>query len=548
MADRKLKEIERLRGVAVLATVLKHWDFVHASLPGVLRYSWSGVDLFFVISGFVVTTSLLKLLPDLGGTASFVDAFRDSRDALRTFYTRRLFRILPAALAVALLHRILCDAYPVQFGSPVQWFEELVAFLGGIYNYVVPTSNHHELGVYWSLSIEEHFYLFLPLLFVAMRTSNRRLGACVTIILLVALVIRPMGHPEGKVEDVGLYERFSSQFRFDSLMAGTAMALLWPKETKAPTLPPRFVQLGLVPAALILLVCLPGAASVYVMHRVGLIALWMLSGLVVAYAALDRGYVLGLPGIGRVFEYVGTRSYALYLVHFDAHLFEEAIASHFPKYTAFVTSSYRGAWTRFAVLLVATLVVCEILHRLVEKPFIGAGRAVLDRGPSAIPRWTKVLVPTLGVVFLVFPFRHVLVRVFAPTNLAYKRPVAMSSTEPGSPVSDVLVNGLLEDEGGARTQRQDDPWLEIDLGSTKTIRTFVAYNRADGSFASQVPLTITTSTDKTTYRTVDTRDEIFSQGWPWIHRVEEGIQARYVRYSVHGNAGLCLSEVELYER
>jgi len=78
-----------------------------------------------------------------------------------TFYARRFFRILPAALSAAIAHRVLIDYFPEQFGSTRQWLQEIVAFLGGIYNYFSPATNKSELGVYWSLAVEEHFYLIL---------------------------------------------------------------------------------------------------------------------------------------------------------------------------------------------------------------------------------------------------------------------------------------------------------------------------------------------------------------------------------------------------
>ncbi len=75
MASGKLREIERLRGLAAVAIVFVHWKFITTELPPALRNPETGVDLFFVISGFVVTSSLLRLLPDLEGAPDFAAAF-----------------------------------------------------------------------------------------------------------------------------------------------------------------------------------------------------------------------------------------------------------------------------------------------------------------------------------------------------------------------------------------------------------------------------------------------------------------------------------------
>lgn len=544
---KKLVEIERLRGVAVLATVFCHFAFIEGASPKITHDPWSGVHLFFVISGFVVTTSLLRSLPETGEESTFFDAFERARGPLRNFYLRRLFRILPAALTVAFAHRIMCDVFPKQFGSTGQWLEEIVAFLGGVYNYAIAATGHNEIGVYWTLSVEEHFYLFLPLLFVAVRTRGKRLAACITVILLVTLVIRPMGHPEGHVDDLGAYESACSQFRFDALMAGAALALLFPKEIAPPTLPPRFVRLGFVPVAIGVLWCLPSAVPGYMMQRPGAIALWMISALLVGYAALNRGYVLDMPVIRTILEYVGSRSYALYLLNYDIRRLDEALLPKLGAYSRVVSHGYAGAWLHFAILLAAALAASELLYRVIERPFIAAGQAVIQHGPSALPRWPRVAVIGLGLALVIFPLRHPLVRLLAPNNLAYEHAVAMSSQSGGANTPDALVNGQVEEDRCAMTQHEDDPWIEIDLGKVTKIQTFVIYNRPDSAFDDALPLALSVSRDHSHYDTLYTREGIFSQGLPWIHTARGGgVEARYVRFSVHRKTTLCLSEVELY--
>jgi peptidoglycan/LPS O-acetylase OafA/YrhL len=113
----KLKEIERLRAFAALLVLCVHWPPLQKFLPAMLADPWSGVDLFFVISGFVVTLSLVRLLPPLEGEHSFVDGFSRARPGLKTFYVRRFFRIMPAALAVALLVRLMTGVLPAEFGT-----------------------------------------------------------------------------------------------------------------------------------------------------------------------------------------------------------------------------------------------------------------------------------------------------------------------------------------------------------------------------------------------------------------------------------------------
>jgi peptidoglycan/LPS O-acetylase OafA/YrhL len=93
----KLREIQRLRGVAILMVLMHHAPFKEAILPSWLRETWSGVDLFFVISGFVVTRTLLPELPDTPGQP-FVASLGARRGVLQAFYARRLYRLLPMVL------------------------------------------------------------------------------------------------------------------------------------------------------------------------------------------------------------------------------------------------------------------------------------------------------------------------------------------------------------------------------------------------------------------------------------------------------------------
>src|SRR5580698_3292556 len=131
----RLREIERLRAMAILMVMVVHWDTFQKLLPDVADHSWSGVDLFFVISGFVVTLSLVRLLPPVEEQSSFLGAFDVARPAIKTFYIRRFFRIMPVALVVALGIRVLTGVFPAQFGSSGDWLKEFIAFFGGIYNY-----------------------------------------------------------------------------------------------------------------------------------------------------------------------------------------------------------------------------------------------------------------------------------------------------------------------------------------------------------------------------------------------------------------------------
>jgi len=128
-----------------------------------------GVQVFFAISGYLITTNLLEE-EQARGEAS-----------LASFYVRRAFRILPAAVAFLLVIACLA-ALGVLDVAPSRWFATL--FL--LSNYTDAPASWY-LGHFWSLAIEEHFYLVWPLLFVLLARPSRRLAFAALAVLVVGL-------------------------------------------------------------------------------------------------------------------------------------------------------------------------------------------------------------------------------------------------------------------------------------------------------------------------------------------------------------------------
>ncbi len=165
-------EIQALRAVAIGCVVLYH--FWPAALPA----GFVGVDVFFVVSGFLITGLLLR------------DAERHGRVRLKEFYVRRARRILPAALVVL----SACAVATLLFVPQVEWRPFLQQILSSslyVQNWhlardsQIPSRADLEstpVQHFWSLSVEEQFYLVWPLLIIlalwlALRLGRRRAGA-----------------------------------------------------------------------------------------------------------------------------------------------------------------------------------------------------------------------------------------------------------------------------------------------------------------------------------------------------------------------------------
>ena len=180
--DRRFRpDVQGLRAVAVVLVVL-----FHANIPG-LRGGYVGVDVFYVISGFVITGVLLRERTQAGSTS------------LLHFYTRRIRRILPAAslviiASVVAAYGFLGSESGNQNAIDARWasvFLVNVHFAATGTNYLASQMPPSVLQNYWSLAVEEQFYLVYPAIFlvvagIALRSSLRRRIAWVLGVAIVA--------------------------------------------------------------------------------------------------------------------------------------------------------------------------------------------------------------------------------------------------------------------------------------------------------------------------------------------------------------------------
>ena len=169
-----MPELDSLRGVAILAVVFYHglyWSAVDVPLRGLAswlrllsRAGWTGVNLFFVLSGFLITGILLDT--------------RDRPDFYRRFYARRALRILPACYATLAILWVAGISTPAFVGLGCVFLSNVSPLLG------VPMS----YGPLWSLSVEEHFYLLWPTL--VRRLGMRLISAAAALIIVLEPLAR----------------------------------------------------------------------------------------------------------------------------------------------------------------------------------------------------------------------------------------------------------------------------------------------------------------------------------------------------------------------
>ncbi|MFJ7882797.1 acyltransferase family protein [Pseudomonas sp. NPDC096917] len=171
--------IDGLRAIAVLAVIIFHVDFL-TFLPG----GFTGVDLFFVISGYVISQSLSQR-----GDARFADFLMD-------FYRRRFLRILPALLVVLLVSFLVSAMFMPQFWLSEQMSRTGLAAFFGVSNvalawttgtYFAPANDLNPYLQTWSLGVEEQFYLIFPALYFIWLRYRRRTAMAWAVLPLLAI-------------------------------------------------------------------------------------------------------------------------------------------------------------------------------------------------------------------------------------------------------------------------------------------------------------------------------------------------------------------------
>jgi peptidoglycan/LPS O-acetylase OafA/YrhL len=185
----RIARLDGIRGIAIIMVVLHH--------SGLLNAGWTGVDLFFVLSGFLITQILLKTKSD--------------EDYWSTFYKKRARRILPPLIPLIILGLALTPGLNLWFGAAYLLFFGNAVMAAG---YIVPI-----LGITWSLAVEEHFYLVWPL---AIRyLSRKNVAALACAIILIEPFLRAFATHYLSRQAVQVL----TPFRLDGLAAGSILAL-----------------------------------------------------------------------------------------------------------------------------------------------------------------------------------------------------------------------------------------------------------------------------------------------------------------------------------
>jgi peptidoglycan/LPS O-acetylase OafA/YrhL len=343
--QQRIPQLDAIRGVAILIVMVHN----SGKLPRLFANGWMGVDLFFVLSGFLITGILVDTKP--------------SKDYFKTFYARRCLRIWPLYYSLLFFMFVLVpwlrpsEAHTVFEARSSPWW----AYPLFLQNFLVPSPTLATglLAVTWSLAIEEQFYLVWPLVVrYCSYTQLRRIA-------IVAICVSPALRFYLSLHHVNIYTNLFC--RLDALMAGALFALVVRSEN---FLPSRFIK------GVWIALCI---AAPLAFVTVALNARWIAFSMT-AVASASFVYLalfstqkwLRAMLANRFLVYTGTISYGLYLLHKIP--FDMAQTFHLDRH----------AWLTLPIAIAVSYAVATLSWNLLEKPFLRLKRFFESKPPGLV--------------------------------------------------------------------------------------------------------------------------------------------------------------------
>jgi peptidoglycan/LPS O-acetylase OafA/YrhL len=362
----RLPGLDLLRAIAIVWVMLFHsWIVGGIGDPfqPIADYGWMGVDLFFVLSGYLIGYQLLKPLSQ-GQPLDFGE-----------FYRRRAYRILPAFLTVLAIYAWF-PAWREASGMQPVW-----QFLSFSMNLLIDYQHNRAFSHAWSLCVEEQFYLVFPLLaWLLTRRPSLRTTVCTCVAVVgIGMLIRGYASLHGLDYLEKIY--YPTYTRLDGLLAGVVLATI--QTYRANTW--QILQSHANAVAVAGLTLVGAAIWVFPSDEIGVTTsvfrFPLLSlGLALLVAAGAGRQSFGrwqIPGAG----WVAAMSYSLYLSHKLAlHAVASVLATH---------PALHG-WQAFVLYAATILALGALLHYTVERPFL---RLRSWRARKAVPVVTRPYTP-----------------------------------------------------------------------------------------------------------------------------------------------------------
>lgn len=353
----RIPELDGVRAIAVWMVLGAHiiggWPVprgTFARIPSpvleVINHGWLGVDLFFVLSGFLITGILLDS--------------RCKSHYFRNFYARRFLRIMPLYFAVVIVF-VIFYTYARKYFLLSTFFAANLAHLFGV-------TEPHGPGVLWSLAVEEHFYLLWPLLVYLL--GRRKLAALAISVIVISPIVRGIAVAHGMSIDMAVYEY--SWFRFDGLALGGLMAI-WVRSTWAISANSKRFAAALVGLSLLITVIgMPFGLA----HKGAMGTALRFDQAELVFAAFIL-LAVTLQG-SRVTAVLRTRfmilsgslSYCIYLIHLSLGDGYQAVVNRLNLHPSALFGNLGSVVVRGLFMIAASFALAMLSKRFLEQPFL----------------------------------------------------------------------------------------------------------------------------------------------------------------------------------
>jgi peptidoglycan/LPS O-acetylase OafA/YrhL len=362
-----MPELDTLRGVAILGVLALHGLYSRSSafhgfnqstrlLLNVVQWGWLGVNLFFVLSGFLITGILIDS--------------RSKPDYYRRFYVRRALRILPAYYALLLLLAVLRQSSAAYLGLSFVYLANVTDLFGVGVGY----------GPLWSLAVEEHYYLLWPMV---VRWLNRRNLAIAAIgICLAEPILRAFAFRHGYVDGLATYTWLVA----DGLASGSLLAILLRTAVTRRQVASICIGLGAFglaaatgggPFGILTRNRLLGAALQHTLIDLlfcGVLLFFLLAG------TASWGTFVNV----RALRFLGRISYGLYLVHLLVFRMYDKVCHRFLPSLLAADGHFSKIVLNFIVAGGASVLIAYLSRRFFEERFLRLKNRWTSSGPEGV--------------------------------------------------------------------------------------------------------------------------------------------------------------------
>ena len=362
MADKNFSELKRLqhpprylpgldglRAISVIGIIIYHLNAQW------LSGGFLGVDTFFVISGYLITSLLLFEYENYG------------RIDLVTFWLKRFKRLIPAMLFVVLFSVIYVVFFEPEILKAIKG--DAVAALIYVSNwwYIFQDIDYFDqfkpmpLKHLWSLAVEEQFYIFYPLVLLAFLKILKRKKWVVIAFFIVSLLSAFWMFHLSAPEANNARTYFGTDTRLQTLLLGVIFAFIWPafklKAEPAKTSRLTVDILGSVALVGLLTLFFIVNEQQFWLYSGGFYVISLLTLFIIASVVQPKGQLAKVMG-NPLFVYIGKRSYSLYLWHFViiTFLHKHFVAGQYPFYV-------------YLLDIALTFMMAEISYHFIETPF-----------------------------------------------------------------------------------------------------------------------------------------------------------------------------------